>query len=341
MLKVFYFSTLSALLSLTLAACGGGGSSSGSDDTGPAETTGTFSLDVSDAAVDDAKRVLVQFTGVSVKPSSGNAIELPLSGDSQTCLDLLDDSTDPTLTEVGQATIRCIDLLELEGRKSASLLDGITLDAGNYNWLRLAVDAQRGVDDSIIVLDGDTWESLYIPSDSQSGLKLNTQFTILAGGSHKFVIDFDLRKSVNNPRGFPDYRLKPSLRLIDLSESGNIVGNVETTLLTADGCTGDVNTSAGFAVYVFEEDQTTIGEEGSANAPLTSAAVRFNDDSGLWDYTVGFVAPGRYTVAFTCQAADDFPETANDGIVFVESADSPATVENGQDSTVNFIPTDS
>jgi len=340
MIKNFYSSIAITLFPLALVACGGGGSSSGGNDS-PAETTGTFSLDVSDAAVDDAERILVQFTGVTVNPADGSAIDIPLSGNSQTCEDFFLGNP-PTETADGETTIRCIDLLEQQGTESATLLNGVVLDAGNYTWLRLAVDAERGIEDSLFVPnDGTMAVSLYIPSGSQSGLKLNTGFTILAGGSHKFVIDFDLRKSVNDPKGFPDYRLKPSLRLVDLSESGSIVGTVETTLLTADGCTGDVNTSDGFAVYIYEGEDATIGEEGSDNAPLTSAAVSFNDDSGLWDYTVGFVAPGMYTVAFTCQAADDSPDRDDDGIVFVESADSPTEVVADRDSTVNFIPADS
>ncbi len=339
MIKSFYFSAAIVLFPIMLVGCSGGGS--GGND-GPTETTGTLSLDVSDAAVDNAERVLVQFTGVTVNPADGNAIDIPLTGESQTCLELLA-GTAPSATADGAPTIRCIDLLELEGTKSASLLSGVVLDAGNYTWLRLAADAERGVDDSLFVPnDGTVGVSLYIPSGSQSGLKLNSGFTILAGGSHKFVIDFDLRKSVNDPKGFPDYRLKPSLRLIDLSESGNIVGSVDASLLNADHCTGDVNTGAGFAVYVYEGADAIISDEGSEeNAPLTSAAVRFNDDSGLWDYTVGFVAPGMYTVAFTCQAADDSPENGDDAIVFVESADSPTEVVADEDSVVDFILTGS
>ena len=332
MMKTTIYKALISAISLSLVACGGGGSSSAN---APAETTGTFSLAVSDAAVDNAEKVLVQFTGVAIKPGDGNAIDMRLSGESQTCQDLLD-GTQPALTADGEATIRCIDLLELDGAKSASLLDGETLDAGIYNWLRLDVDAERGTLDSIIVLNDGSVESLYIPSGSQSGLKLNSKFTILAGGSHKFVIDFDLRKSVNNPQGFPDYRLKPSLRLTDLSESGNIVGTVEETLLTVKGCTGDVNTGDGFAVYAYEGADAVIGEEGSANAPFTSAAVSYNNGSGLWGYTVGFLAPGDYTVAFTCEAAGDSPDTPDNGTRFVESADSPTTVVADQDSIVNF-----
>jgi hypothetical protein len=179
---------------------------------------------------------------------------------------------------------------------------------------------------------------LLVPSGSQSGLKLNTGFTILAGGSHDFMIDFDLRKSVNNPQGFADYRLKPSLRLIDLSASGNLVGSIDSSLLTAEGCTGDTSNVDGFAVYIYAGGEgTVVDQEGSENPPLTSASISLNGGSGLYEYTVGFLAPGEYTSVFTCQAGDDSAETADDVVSFVESADSPVTIVADQDSTVNFI----
>jgi uncharacterized protein DUF4382 len=326
MYHAFSRPALLTLLAITLTACGGGGSSSGSK-----TTTGTLNLAVTDAPVYSAQQVLVQFTGVSVKPAQGEAIDIPLTGDSQSCLDLLN-SEPPTATPAGSTTVRCIDLLQLQGTQSASLLSGEVLEAGNYNWMRLAVDAQRSTLDSIFVRNDGTVESLYVPSGKQSGLKLNTGFTILAGGDHDFVIDFNLQKSVNDPQGFPDYRLTPSLRLIDLAESGNIVGTVAASLLSADGCSGNGN-----AVYVYQGgDGTVIGEEGSADAPLTSATVNLDNDSGQWSYTAGFIAPGEYTVAFTCQAENDSSESADNGIEFTTSPDSPTTVVADQDSTVNF-----
>ena len=54
------------------------------------------------------------------------------------------------------------------------------------------------------------------------------------------------------------------------------------------------------------------------NEPLTSTAVTLSDDD-VWTYTVGFLAAGSYTVAFTCQGSDDDPET-DDDIVFVGEA---------------------
>ncbi len=328
MLKPIYRSSVIALACLGLVACGG------SDSSDPG--TGVLSLDVTDATVDNVEKVLVQFVGVTVQHAEGGQESLPLSGDSQTCQELLD-GVEPSPTPEGESTVRCIELKELQGTDSASLLDGETLTAGKYPWMRLDVQAERGVMDSMVVLDDGGIESLYIPSGSESGLKLNTGFTILAGGLHDFVIDFDLRKSVNDPQGFSDYRLRPSLRMVDMAVSGNITGSVDADLLTADGCTGDINTETGYAVYVYEGGaDTTTGDEGSEDAPLTSASVGFNADSGLYEYTVGYVAPGEYKVVFTCQAADDDSELGGDVIEFVESADSPTTVVANEDSVVDF-----
>ena len=321
-------SFLGGLLAL-LISCGGGGSSRGNNNN---PTTGEFSVGVTDATVDSAERVLVQFTGVAVKPREGTALELELSGDSQTCQDLLG-GIDPAPTAEGEATVRCVDLLSLQGTESATLLNSVVLDAGEYNWIRLDVDANKGIPDSIIELDDGIWESLYVPSGSQSGLKLNTAFTILAGGTHNFIIDFDLRKSINDPQGFPDYRLTPSLRLIDMAESGNITGTVAASLLTADNCTSDA-----YAVYVYEGgDGTIVGDEGSDNAPLSSAAVTL--DGSDWRYTVGFLPPGEYTAVFTCEAAND-TNAPDEDIAFISSSDSPTTVVADQDSVVDFMPVD-
>jgi hypothetical protein len=334
MKKCMHTRTLTALLALGLAGCGGGGGGGGGGVGGSAPGTGSLDVSLTDAAVDSAEQVLVQFTGIAVKPAEGQARDLDLDGDSQTCQDRLDEIP-PSTTPPGESTIRCIDLMELDGNRSTVILRDEDLDAGDYEWIRLDVDAERGIMDSIIVLDDGSQESLWVPSGSQSGLKLNTPFTIEDGGEHSLVIDFDLRKSVNNPQGFPDYRLKPSLRLIDIGAtgSGSIEGMVEASLLTTEGCTEDA-----YAVYVYTGADAVTGDEGSENAPLTSAAVALDDDSGLWRYEVGFLPPETYTVVFTCEAGNDSPDTGGDDIEFITSPDSPATVTAGESTTVDFAP---
>jgi hypothetical protein len=280
---------------LLLSACGGGG--------GDGSGTGTLTLSITDAPVDGATAVVVEFTGVELKPAAGGRVVFDFD------------------------TPRQIDLLALQGNESATLLDGVEVPAGNYNWIRLKVNAEKGTLDSYVELDGTTRWSLFIPSGEQSGLKLVSGFTVAQGGIADFTIDFDLRKSVHDPEGQDDYFLRPSLRLVDNLEVGSIYGTVSESLVDDSSCT------SGNAVYLYAGHGATVDDTGSANEPLTSAPVVLDEDSGEYRYEIGFVAEGPYTIAFTCQAVDDLPGQ-DDDVDFVGEADVDVTA--GVETEHNF-----
>lgn len=155
---------------LGLAACGGG------DDE---PENGRVSLAVTDAPVDDASSVVVQFSGVAFK-RAGTAAEVVQN-----------------LTP----SPRQLDLLQYQQGRAALLLDGVTLPAGDYEWVRLIVDNESGVRDSYIELTSGEECELRVPSGAESGLKLNRGFTLPADGSIALTIDFDLRQSIHAPAG--------------------------------------------------------------------------------------------------------------------------------------------
>lgn len=317
------------LLPLALAACGGGGGGGGAD------LNGVLNLSVTDSPVDEATNVLVEFTGVELKQVEGASQSYDLSGDSLSCLGWLNGDS-PSATPDGEPTIRCIDLLALNGGASELILDGVTVPAGDYNSIRLAVNAARGELDSIFVDVIGGWHSLYIPSGEQSGLKLNSTYSIGPGGENDFVIEFDLRKSVNNPEGFEDYRLKPSLKLMENSRTGIVFGEVDSLLVTADTCeNGDMH-DMGNVVYVFEGDVEPIDYQGEATDPFMSGMVKA-DEQGIYRYRVAFLPEGIYTLAFTCQGVSDRLEEP-DEIAF--SPEPPTTrvieVSPGSEQEVSF-----
>jgi hypothetical protein len=271
------------------------------DDSG----TGKLSLAITDAPVDGATAVVVQFTGVEVKPAEGSARSFTFDAPRQ------------------------IDLLALTGTDSELLLDEVEVPAGRYNWVRLAVDADEdGVTDSYIDLDDGSRHELEVPSGDETGLKLISGFRVPAGGEASFTLDFDLRKSVHEPMGAGDsFKLRPTLRIVDNALAGAIAGTVMGTLVVP-GCTP--------AVYVFAGSGATPDDvDGAAPEPVSSAMPELNVATGDYDYTAGFLAEGAYTVSFTCDAAADNPET-DDLLVFVGTQD--ATVAANQTTTVNFPP---
>src|SRR5215510_6963109 len=282
-----------------LAACGGGGGPADAPDKQP--QFGRMTLRITDSPVAHAKRVVVQFTGIEIKPRNAGQ------------------------PEVFDFAPRQVDLLALDGGGSEILLADELLPAGEYEWIRLKVNAGRDGSDSFIEFDDGSRHPLFIPSGNQTGLKLIRGFVIGAGGTHNFTVDFDLRKSVIHPPGLGEpYLLKPVLRLVNNLEVGNIAGTVAQALVV-DGCQP--------AVYLYSGANVVPDDLGSATPPLASTAVHLDNATGDWRYRLAFVPAGAQTLAFTCAADDDDAEV-DDAITF--SAPMNATVAAGQTTTVNF-----
>lgn len=294
---------LSAVFALT--ACGGGDSGG----------NGTLKLSLTDAPVDNATGVVVQFSGVAFK-REGAAPEIV-----------------QTLTPAH----RQIDLLQYNEGRTALLLDGVTLPAGRYEWIRLMVDNEPNVRDSYMTLTSGEECELRIPSGAESGLKLNRGFTLPADGSVALTIDFDLRKSVHAPPGQQSmgtactqgYLMRPTLRIVDDANIGAIAGHVDSTLVT-EGCLPKV--------YVFQggdvvpDDLEEANDTGDVD-PVVVAAVTVENGSIAYPYRAAFITPGTYTVAFTC--GDDNP-TDNDTLTFLTPKN--VTVQSNLIATADFAP---
>lgn len=294
-------------IALMIAACGGGGSGSESR---PVESrTGYLNIALTDAPVDDVTEVNVQFTGVVLKPASGNEIEI-----------VFDNPKD-------------IDLLTLTGGITAELLPDTPVPAGAYNWIRLAVNAEfDNIFDSYAMLPTGQVE-LRVPSGGQNGLKLVSGFTVSADRSINIVIDWDLRKALSNPIGQPGLHLRPALRIADMAASGTLSGIISGTWVMQKSCDNDLAAQTGNAVYIYNGTVDTPGDIGDAqNEPLTTATVR-QDESGSYAYEVHFLPVGNYTAAFTCQANSDDSES-DDDIEFLEPQS--FVIEVGATTIVNF-----
>lgn len=342
--------TLGSLAALAVAGCSDSdGSGSGSSQ------KSSVQLEVTDAPVDDLAAVTVQFTGVVFNPASDDDAQdspedddngAPATpgngagnghGDNANADEEADEDNDSgsdfirfTLDEPRQ-----IDLLALTGGRTEILIDE-EIPAGRYEWIRLEVQAERGQLDSFVTQNDGGEVSLFIPSGSQRGLQLNGPFEIGANQGVRYAVDFDLRKSIKDPQGFPDYLMRPTLRIVEVSEAGSIAGTVDSSLLSEEACSADPATGDGAAVYVFTDTTAAPDDLGSANPPLSTARVTLDNDTGMFTYTAAFLEPDSYRVAFTCQAAADEPD-ADDDIVF--SAPQDVSVEAGSSASADFSAT--
>jgi len=207
---------------LVLTACGGGGGGEV-----PVERTGIINIAITDATVDVVTEVNVQFSGVTLKPQSGDKIEV-----------LFD-------------TPKNFDLLTLSGGMMAELLPDTRVPVGSYNWIRLAVNAEfdNVYDSYAIVPQGQ--DELRVPGGSQSGLKLVSGFTVTQNQSTNIVIDWDLRKALTDPAGQPGPHLRPALRLTNMAAYGTLTGTVAEALVNDGSCKNDLAMDTGNTVYVY------------------------------------------------------------------------------------------
>lgn len=291
---------ISAILGMAFVLGSCGGSSSGSD------ATGVLNLAVTDAPIDDLAKVVIEFTGVSVKPANGDAIEF-----------MFDEA-------------QSIDMLELQGNLAEGILTDATVPAGEYEWIRLHVNAEYdNVMDSYAETELGTQLELWIPSGNQTGLKLVRGFTVAAGGVADFTVDFDLRKSIVSTPNEEGLKFKPVLRLIDNIQAGSISGTVDAMLIT-ESCADPANEVG--AIYVFTgTDIVPADVSGAETDPLTTALVKHDGEAYI--YEVGFLQAGSYTLAYTCDAALDNPE-AVESLTFASSAN--AEVVEGSETFVDF-----
>jgi hypothetical protein len=294
------FPAVTISMALGLAACSGGGGGN---------ETGRLSLAITDAPVDDASSVVVQFSGVAFKRAGA----------------------EPEQVQNLTPSPRQLDLLQYQEGRAALLLDGVTLPAGDYEWIRLIVDNETGVRDSYIVLTGGQECELEVPSGAESGLKLNRGFTLPADGSVALTIDFDLRKSIHAPPGqqgaaeacTQGYLMRPTLRIVDDANVGAIGGHVASELVT-EQCLPKV--------YVFSGAGATPDDiDGTDPDPLVVANVAVENGSTAFAYRAAFLPPGPYTVAFTC---DDDDATVDDTLTFFGAQD--VTVQANLISTADF-----
>lgn len=290
--------TILAMLCVAVAACGGG-----SDDSA-GEASGRLNLALTDAPVDGASAVIIVFAGVELQPANGQRVVVDFASE------------------------RHIDLLAFQNGSTVDLLQEVEVPAGDYNWMRLKIVAERELQDgSRIVFADTTGETfpLYIPSGAQSGLKLNRPFRVAAGGITRLVADFDLRKSILAPKGRePNYVLKPVLRLMDELETGTLEGTADLRALTDSLLTETAephpisDCSAG--LYVFEQDAEGLpatpddmdGDPADGRDPLVYFPLEWDGVNDATPFEVAYVATGRYTVAATCQYAVDAAPDASE-----------------------------
>jgi hypothetical protein len=291
-----------SVAALSLAACGG------SDDEPKVADTATFTLAISDAPVDEADAVIACFNAVELV-GNGDGQQTFVIGESDNTLasnDVCKDSDGETIPNTYG-----VDLMSYTGSEALDLVAGVEVAAGTYGQLRLIMS------EGSYVQVGEQQIALQVPSNE---LKFDS-ITLDAGGNAAYTVEFDLRQALVNPVGQDVYFLKPrGVRLVNNLEVGHVEGTIAEALLIENSCSvaPSDTTEPVAAVYLYEGSDleiTALADVGGAEThqPYAVAAVYF-DNVSAYTFSVGYVAAGDYSAAWTCQTDDD-PE-ADDDITF-------------------------
>lgn len=264
--------------------------------------------------------------------------------------DYVDENGDP-LPDGADPIPLSVNLLDYQGSEALPLIENEVIPVGSYKLCVFANDGDHPTDPSYVVENDDTNRELTVKGegacpqgvgkeDNAGVLYFNNSFNVNQQ-SNDFVVEFDLRRGLKNSSTFPDYTIqRTSVSLINTVETGNIEGTV--ALSTYDICNGGDNTFVQ-SVYLYEgnveqADMAPIGGSDEVK-PITSASVTMNQAQTNYEFSLGFIDPGSYSLGYTCTAQHDSDEDnvdpVADGFAIYE-AQNGVQVTVGQDSQVSF-----
>lgn len=168
----FLFAT-AATLALAFAAC------SDDDPSAPANGTGHVQILVTDAPADYIAEAHIWVSRVYLQGGGE---------DGAPAVDLFNDPENPVE----------FDLLLLQDGVTAQLTDAVDVDVGLYQQLRLIVDSARvTLIEGMTFNDGSTTRALFVPSGSQSGIKVTLTAPIEAeeGETTTVTVDIDVNQN--------------------------------------------------------------------------------------------------------------------------------------------------
>lgn len=248
---------LSLTLMTLISGCGGGGTSS------TASSTGAVALKLTDAPTDDknVKGVYVTFDALRYQYADSN-----------------DSWQDVDLNES-----RTINLLDLQDGNT-TLLNKVELPAGEIAHVRFVLNTNE----CFVDLEVGGMQPMTVPSGDQTGFKAIGGFTIPAGGTVNVTADFDVRKSVT-VTGQDNYKLRPTIKIIDNIEVGEINGTMTLDL--------DENVSS-VIVYAYEDGSWDTNE---SNATNNFGNAVLSTDATDGSYILPWLTVGTYDLVVASQ----------------------------------------
>jgi len=272
----------------------GCGSSSEQAPTAVEPTTGTISISITDGPWEDAMAMVLHITGVEMGHADGSVTTHTLNGGGMS-----------------------VDMVQLQNGASHVLAGRIEVPTGQYFWMRLVVDPAQSHMDS--ARTGGR-HGMRMGGNAEQGLEVHHAFEVRTAAHQEFMLDFDIRRGVqhhDNGMMGGEYRLHSAMRMVNLSESGGLMGEVHPSLIDVNHADCD-NEVGGNWAYLFhgnttEPDDITDVDTDGRIGPIAADRIELDTMTGEHRYHFGYLEPGRYRIGVTCSSEwdevgdDDYP----------------------------------
>ena len=288
---------LALLYTISLGGCGCGfDCNNGNSGNGPAVINLGFSADT----IDDVKQVVVEVDSITLVRSAGDDVAI-------------ETFTIDELGVVGADSFQ-VDLLDYPGLNQLLVTRDLEASAQSYSSVRLEI------------LDGDINRSYVMQSDDTlkrlnlAGSALSLPGVTLTSGEGTVTITFGLARAFQFRESSDDYLLaEDGIRVQDNATSASLTGRVDSALFDTEApCDEKEDPESGNRIYLYpaidlNDDQLgDVFTTDSSNdipddtvAPYAVATLLEDGLTGAWQYALGFLPAGDYTLAFSCDAGDD------------------------------------
>ena len=310
-----------------LTACGGGSSSGGSSDLpGTGNTTpvvsGTVTVGITDGPMEEAQNLLLYLTHIDFGHDDGDVTRIALPDGPKR-----------------------LDMMRLQNGMSENLVDHASLPAGLYSWMELGID----LDQSDLELQAGGHHRMQL--GDPEAMRVQEMFEISAGENGDFIIDFDLRRSIqhHDMGGMMGerYELHAGMRLTRTDQAGSLSGTIDMSLVDAYQPDCDSNAGGNWA-YLYpgeahEPDDLAETETDGIPGPIATDRVELDAKTGEYQYHFSYMPAGIYRVAFSCssewdEAGDiDYPNDP-DGKFHFQVFGDPVEIKAGQMSEHHLGP---
>jgi hypothetical protein len=298
--KTAFLATL-PLLALLLSAtsgCSCGFDCNNDRDNNPA----TLTLGFSDQDVEQLKQVVIEVDRITLQRSG---VE-----------DVVIDSF--TIDELGlvDADSFQMDLLDYQGLNQLLVFEDLELATGSYSSLLVDI-LDDDINLSFVQQSDDSLKPIVV-----SGGQLSLSGPTLASGAQTFTVEFGLAQALHYQQVPDNYLLTTAgVRLVNDATAASLSGRVDSELF--DGvapCDTKTDPEIGNRIYLYSSGPVPVADladvftsssstsvPAGKRAPYAVASMAQDVLTGGWQYSLGYIAAGDYTMAFSCDAADDNP----------------------------------